>query len=65
VKLTKNQRRNSFTITIDKPFMCEVPDAELVGPTAAGFDRDGNIIAETIVPLFSKTILKTMYLYEL
>jgi len=46
------------------PFVCEVPDAELVGPTAAGFDRDGNIIAETIVLYFpKKTILKKMCIY--
>jgi len=40
-------------------------DAELVGPTATGFDRDGNIIAETIVPLFKEDYFEKMYLYEL
>jgi len=44
----------SFTVKLDRPFVCEVPDAELVGSTATGFDRNGNIITETIVPFFFK-----------
>jgi len=48
------QKPALITVKLDKPFVCEVSDAEVVGPTAAGFDRDGNLIAETIVPLFSK-----------
>jgi hypothetical protein len=43
-----------FKITLDKPFVCEIPDAELVGPTAIGFDRDGGIVSDTSTALFSK-----------
>jgi len=43
-------------VTINKPFICEVNNAELVGPNAVGFDRDGNLISETAVPLFSREI---------
>lgn len=39
------------TFTLKKPFVCEVANAELVGPTAIGFDKNGNIISETVTPL--------------
>jgi len=45
--------------------MCEVPDAELVGPTATGFDRDGNIIAGLFLYFPKKTILKKCKFHEL
>lgn len=36
------------TITFKKPFVCEVINAELVGPAAVGFDGNGNLISETL-----------------
>jgi hypothetical protein len=36
------------TLTFSKPFVSEVENAELVGSTAVGFDREGNLISETI-----------------
>jgi hypothetical protein len=38
------------TFTLKKPFVSEVANAELIGPTAVGFDEDGNIISQTVVP---------------
>jgi capsular polysaccharide biosynthesis protein len=35
------------TLTLEKPFVLEVANAELVGPMAIGFDEDGRIISET------------------
>jgi hypothetical protein len=43
-----------FKLTFEKPFVCEVPDAELVGPNAIGFNRDGGIVADTSIALFSQ-----------
>lgn len=36
------------TITLRKPFVFEVANAELVGPAAVGFDEDGSLISETV-----------------
>ena len=44
---------HSFNITINKPFVCEVANAELAGPAAVGFDEKGNIIQETTAPIYS------------
>jgi hypothetical protein len=38
------------TFTLKKPFVSEVPNAELIGSTAVGFDEDGNMIPETVAP---------------
>lgn len=38
------------TFYLKNPFVFEVLNAELVGPTAVGFDQEGNIISETILP---------------
>ncbi len=35
------------TLTLEKPFVLEVANAELVGSMAIGFDEDGRIISET------------------
>ncbi len=43
-------RNKIGTYTVKTPFVSEVPNAELVGSKAVGFDEDGNIISETIVP---------------
>ncbi|WP_250125071.1 glycosyltransferase family 61 protein [Chroococcidiopsis sp. CCMEE 29] len=43
-----------FKLTFGKPFVCEVPDAELVGPNAIGFNRDGGIVSDTSIALFSQ-----------
>jgi hypothetical protein len=40
--------------SIDKPFVCEITNAELVGPTSIGFDEDGNIIYETAMLPFKE-----------
>lgn len=37
------------TFTLQKPFVAEVTNAELVGSAAVGFDREGNIISETVM----------------
>jgi hypothetical protein len=37
------------TFSLQKPFVSEVENAELVGPVAVGFDREGNPIAETVM----------------
>lgn len=37
------------TFTLQKPFVAEVANAELVGPAAVGFDREGNLISETVM----------------
>jgi hypothetical protein len=37
------------TFTVEKPFVLEVANAQLVGPTAVGFDEDGSLIQETVV----------------
>lgn len=42
-----------YTITINEPFICEVTNAELVGPAAVGFNETGNIILETTTPTYS------------
>lgn len=39
------------TFTEKKPFVSEIVNAELLGPTAVGFDQDGNLISETVTPL--------------
>jgi hypothetical protein len=36
------------TITLRKPFVFEVANAELIGPAAVGFDQDGSLISETV-----------------
>jgi len=43
-----------FKLTFEKPFVCEVTDAELVGPNAIGFNRDGGIVSDTSIALFSQ-----------
>ncbi len=37
------------TYTLERPFVLEVANAELVGPTAVGFDEDGSLIQETFI----------------
>jgi hypothetical protein len=37
------------TFTLEKPFVVEVANAELVGSTAIGFDEDGSLIQETVI----------------
>ncbi len=46
------------TITLKKPFVSEVANAELVGPTAVGFDQDGNLLLETVDTIPVQEILK-------
>jgi capsular polysaccharide biosynthesis protein len=36
------------TFTLERPFVLEVANAELVGSTAVGFDQNGSIIKETV-----------------
>jgi len=36
------------SFTLKEPFVFEVPNAELVGPAAVGFDQDGSLISEII-----------------
>ncbi|GAB1543707.1 hypothetical protein NUACC21_63830 [Scytonema sp. NUACC21] len=51
----------------DEFFLCEVDNAELAGPTALGFDQNGNIILETSVPIstiFGTSLSKTSSLKE-
>jgi hypothetical protein len=38
------------TYDLKQPFVSEVMNAELVGPAAVGFDREGNLISETVIP---------------
>ncbi len=45
------------TIALKKPFVSEVSNAELVGPTSVGFDENGNPLLETVDP--TQEILKT------
>ncbi|BAZ42354.1 TPR domain protein [Calothrix sp. NIES-4101] len=40
----------SATHAISQPFVSEIPNAQLVGSTAVGFDNKANIIAETTLP---------------
>lgn len=48
-------KKKSFVAAIfDKPFVCEVLNAQLVGPTAIAFDEDGNIIHETTMTQFKE-----------
>ncbi|MES1021721.1 glycosyltransferase family 61 protein [Gloeocapsa sp. BRSZ] len=42
--------------TLEKPFVIEVPNAELVGSQAVGFDRDKNLIKETVIGKNSKPL---------
>ncbi|MBE9019500.1 glycosyltransferase family 61 protein, partial [Chroococcidiopsidales cyanobacterium LEGE 13417] len=35
--------------TLNKPFVAEVINAELVGSAAVGFDREGGLITETVM----------------
>lgn len=46
-------RKYLQNFTTDRPFACEVINAELVGATAAGFDENGGIILETTIPQLS------------
>lgn len=39
----------------DKPFVCEINNAELIGSTAVGFDESKNVILETTTPQFYST----------
>jgi hypothetical protein len=50
-RLPRSIKNNIGTFTLKKPFISEVTNAELVGPTAVGFDEDGNIISETVTPV--------------
>jgi len=36
--------------TLKKPFVSEIINAELIGSTAAGFDKEGSLISETVSP---------------
>jgi len=45
------------TINLKQPFVAEVRNAELIGSTAVGFDRDRNLLLETVDPI--QEILKT------
>lgn len=44
---------HSYTTTINEPFVCEVDNAELIGPAALGFNENGNVILETTTPICS------------
>jgi hypothetical protein len=44
--------------TIEQPFVCEVANAELIGPTAIGFDEDGHIIHETTMLPFKEILVE-------
>lgn len=46
----------SSEVSFNKPFVCEVHDAEIVGAAPIGFDREGNIISDTSIALFSNEI---------
>ena len=46
-------RTGSFTLK--KPFVCEVANANLIGPRAVGFNQQGHLISETVGPL-KKTV---------
>lgn len=48
------------TFNFPKPFVAEVENAELVGSTAAGFDKDGGLISETINSSSGKFLLKKL-----
>jgi hypothetical protein len=48
-KLPWSIARTIGTFTVEKPFVLEVANAELVGPTAIGFDEDGSLIQETVI----------------
>ncbi len=43
-----NIKTNIETLTFRQPFVSEIANAELIGPTAVGFDGDGNLISETV-----------------
>lgn len=43
----------AFTLNILPPFICEVANADLVGPAAVAFDADGGIILESTTPFYS------------
>jgi len=49
------------TITLRKPFVFEVANAELIGPAAVGFDQDGSLISETVPTIKN---LENTYLHE-
>lgn len=36
--------------TLNKPFVTEVINADLIGSTAIGFDEDGKLVSETVTP---------------
>ena len=46
-------RTGSFTLK--QPFVCEVANADLIGPRAVGFNQEGHLISETVGPL-KKTV---------
>jgi Glycosyltransferase 61 len=48
------------TFTLEQPYVAEVKNAELVGSTAVGFDRDGSLVAETVMPTGLKKMPKTL-----
>ncbi len=59
VYIPEVMKRESFiAATIDQPFVCEVSNAELIGPTAIGFDEDGNIIHETTMLPFKDLMIE-------
>jgi len=49
IKTTSLITKAIGTFTLKKPFTAEVLNAELVGPAAVGFDREGNLISETVM----------------
>lgn len=48
-------KRQMGTFTIPQPFVCEVKQARLVGSLAIGFDQQGNLLSDTVIPNFSKS----------
>ena len=45
-------RKYRGNFTFERPFVCEVANAELVGPKAIGFDETGGLILETTIPQY-------------
>lgn len=54
------QSRINETVALERPFVCEVANAKLVGPAVVGFDEYGSMIAETIMPTTLKRIPESL-----
>lgn len=47
------QEIENFQVEITPPFICEIANADLVGPAAVAFDADGGMILESTTPFYS------------